>query len=59
MKVTEIKEIASGRGIKAGKMNKAELIRAVQTAEGNNPCFASGEAATCGQDGCLWREDCI
>jgi hypothetical protein len=58
MKVAEVKEIAARKGIKAGKMTKTELIRAVQTAEGNPTCFGSGRAATCGEADCLWREDC-
>lgn len=58
MKVDEIKEIAREHGIKAGKMNKTDLIKAIQNTEGNDPCFASGKAAQCGQEACLWREDC-
>jgi hypothetical protein len=58
MKVQEIKEIAGRMGIKAGKMKKAELIRAIQQAERNEACFETGRADTCGQDRCLWREDC-
>ena len=58
MKVDEVKEIAKQFGIKAGKMNKADLIKAIQNNEGNVPCFASGKAAECGQAECLWREDC-
>lgn len=58
MKVQEIKAIAERMGIKAGKMKKAELIRAIQQAEGNEDCFEQGRAASCGQDRCLWREDC-
>jgi hypothetical protein len=38
--------------------NKAMAIRAVQTAEGNEPCFGSGLYATCGQGGCCFRQDC-
>ena len=58
MKLAEIKEVAARKGVKAGKMTKAELIRAVQTAEGNPACFGSGRAADCGEADCLWREDC-
>ena len=58
MKLAEIKEVAARKGVKTGKMPKAELIRAVQTAEGNPACFGSGRAATCGEADCLWREDC-
>ena len=58
MKLTEIKELAKQHGIKPGKMNKAELVRAIQLAERNDPCFATGTSSTCGQNACLWREDC-
>jgi hypothetical protein len=57
MKVEEIREIAAAKGIKAGKMKKAELVKAIQAAEGNNRCFDTGSADVCGQDTCLWRED--
>jgi hypothetical protein len=58
MKLDEIKEIAKQHNIKVGKLKKAELVRAIQLAEGNNPCFESGLAAKCGQAECLWRGDC-
>jgi len=58
MKVDEIKKIAKVKGIKAGSQKKAELVRTIQKAEGNEDCFETGKAAVCGQDACLWREDC-
>jgi len=58
MKVEEIREIAKKHGIKPGRMNKADLVRAIQAAESNQQCFDTGASPTCGQDGCLWREDC-
>jgi len=58
MKLDQIKEIARQHGIKVGKMKKAELVRAIQLAEQNNPCFETGKSAECGQEICLWREDC-
>jgi len=58
MKLEEIKVIAKQHNIKAGKMKKAELVRAIQLAEGNELCFESGKASACGQDDCLWRVDC-
>jgi hypothetical protein len=59
MKMDEIKEIAKQHNIKAGKMKKADLVRAVQLAEGNEVCFDTGKAAGCLQAACLWREDCV
>ncbi len=58
MKLVEIRAIAAQQGIKSGKMNKGELIRTIQTAEGNEACFGSGLAVACGQAQCLWRDDC-
>lgn len=58
MKIDEIKEIARRHGIKAGKTKKSDLVRAIQNAEGNSPCFDSNSSAHCGQTDCLWREDC-
>jgi len=59
MKVQEIRDIAKGMGVNAGKMNKQDLIRAIQRAEGSNSCFATSSVQTCGQMNCLWRADCI
>ncbi|OGU15356.1 MAG: SAP domain-containing protein [Geobacteraceae bacterium GWC2_53_11] len=58
MKLEEIKEIAKQHDIKAGKMKKAELVRAIQAAEQNDACFDTGKASECGQAECLWRSDC-
>jgi len=58
MKVEELKEIAKRRGINPSKMKKADLIRAIQADEGNPQCFSTGEKDKCGQESCLWQEDC-
>ncbi len=58
MKLQEVKEIAQSRGIAPKKMSKVELTRAIQNQEGNHPCYDTGAAAHCGQNACLWREDC-
>lgn len=58
MKFEQIKEIAQRHGIKAGRMKKSDLVRAIQNAEGNEQCFEVGRSATCGQTGCSWREIC-
>jgi hypothetical protein len=59
MKLDEVKKIATELGIKAGKLRKAELIQQIQQAEGNDMCYATGKADVCGQEECLWREDCV
>jgi hypothetical protein len=43
MKLDEIKEIAKQHNIKAGKMKKSDLVRAIQQAEGNEVCFDTGK----------------
>ncbi len=58
MKVDTIREIARRRGVKPGKLKKAELVRAIQDAEGNMACYETGKADACGQEQCLWRDDC-
>ena len=58
MKIQDIKDIAKKQGVNAEKMNKTDLIRAIQTAEENNACFATSSVQTCGQMNCLWRADC-
>ncbi|ACL71967.1 hypothetical protein [Thioalkalivibrio sulfidiphilus] len=59
MNVQSIREIAKGLEIKPGKLNKTELIRTIQTTEGNFACFGTDYVDSCGQLGCLWREDCL
>ena len=58
MKVAEVREIAKQKGIKTGKLKKVEMVRAIQTQEGNTPCFQTG-INPCDQLGCCWRSDCI
>jgi len=58
MKLEEIKSIAQLYNIKVTRMKKADLVKAIQRAEGNEQCFAAGKSATCGQIGCSWREIC-
>ena len=59
MTMKEIRDKARTLGMKVPVgWNKATAIRAVQTAEGNEPCFGSGRYASCGQAGCCFRPDC-
>ena len=58
MTVKEIQGIAKKMGLKAGKMKKGDLVRSIQASEGNTPCFQTGEATSCGQNNCMWRDDC-
>jgi hypothetical protein len=58
MQIKKIREIAKKNGINPSKMNKTELIRAIQRAEGNSDCFGTSYVNECNQINCLWREDC-
>ena len=59
MKIQKIRKIAEQMSINAGSMSKEELVRTIQTAEGNSPCYATSRAHECDQMNCLWREDCM
>jgi len=59
MKKQKIKEMATNLGVNfTTKWTNKMLIRAIQTAEGNNPCFSSTVLAGCYNDGCLWFGKC-
>lgn len=58
MKMPEIRDKAQQLGIKPGKKNKSELIRAIQQQEGNSPCYGTA-MAQCAQSACCWRQDCL
>lgn len=58
MKMPAIRAMAKRMGINSVGMSKLELIRAIQTKEGNFPCFGTAENY-CDQIKCLWREDCL
>ncbi|UCD49859.1 MAG: hypothetical protein JSW27_20310 [Phycisphaerales bacterium] len=54
----EIKERAKMMGITPGKMKKAELIHAIQMAEGCTPCYGRSNGE-CPWLECCWRNDCF
>jgi len=58
MKITEIRKKAGKMGLKTGRMNKAGMIRAIQIAEGNFPCFGTAKQY-CDRVNCCWRKDCL
>ncbi len=59
MNIDEIKQLAKQYDIKAGRVAKHELVRSIQQAEGNLPCFKREGSISCGEQNCLWREDCV
>ena len=58
MTVKELRAIAKDLGIRTNNLRKAELIRAIQLAEGNFECFGTAEDY-CDQLNCLFRKDCL
>lgn len=59
MEIGEIRKIAAQLGIEPAGMEKADLIRAIQHAEGIAECFGLAAAEDCDEESCLWREDCL
>lgn len=59
MKIAEIRELARNHQVNAGRLAKADLIKAIQRKEGNFDCFATATVGNCDQADCLWREDCL
>ena len=58
MTVKVIKTIAKKMGLQVNKMKKTDMVRYIQSAEGNTPCFQSG-LTSCDQQNCCWRSDCM
>jgi len=58
LSMAEIKKMAKRLGVNSNKMKKTELVRKIQTAEGNWPCFRTAEK-TCDRKDCLWLDDCV
>lgn len=58
MRMEDVREMAKALGVKSARMKKTELIRAIQTAEGNFPCFGTA-SGYCDQSGCAFRDDCL
>ena len=59
MKIDEIKGLAMQHYIKTNKKKKGDLIREIQLSEGNVDCFDSNRSGECGQERCIWRDDCV
>jgi hypothetical protein len=59
MNIAEIRKRAKDLGIKVFGMKKVDLIRSIQTSEDNIPCFGTERVEYCGEEACLWRDDCL
>ena len=49
---------AKQKGINIWSMKKIDLIKLIQTVEGNSPCFHGVFAKSCGITECAWRNIC-
>ncbi|MBW1982030.1 MAG: Rho termination factor N-terminal domain-containing protein [Deltaproteobacteria bacterium] len=58
MTVRELQKMAREMGVKTSGLKKADLIRTIQTAEGNFDCFGTA-GDFCDQVNCLFRSDCL
>lgn len=58
MAMPEIRMKARALGLKPGRMKKAELIRAIQVAEGCAPCFGKLDGY-CFHTDCCFMKDCL
>lgn len=38
---------------------KKEIIRSIQSAEGNVPCFGASHVSACPDKTCFWRTECL
>jgi hypothetical protein len=59
MLLQDIEAIAKTIGVVAGDLNRIELVRAIQRAEGYSDCFMTDRVRTCGQMNCLWYQECV
>ena len=58
MTLPDIKMKAKALGLKPGRMKKAELIHAIQVAEGCIPCFGHSNGF-CPHTDCCFMKDCL
>jgi hypothetical protein len=58
VKMPQIRKKARSLGIDPEKMKKADLIHAIQKAEGYTPCFGKSDG-NCPYLDCCWRDDCL
>jgi hypothetical protein len=58
MTLPEIRMKATTLGLKPGRMKKADLIHAIQLAEGCTPCFGRSDGC-CVYSDCCFMKDCL
>lgn len=58
MKMVDIREKAKVLGVAPQKLRKADLIHAIQMAEGHTPCFGTANGC-CPYTDCCFMSDCM
>jgi hypothetical protein len=56
MNMMELREKAKPLGVKPARMKKIELVRAIQVAEGNRPCYGTQEGRCTNGYCCFWAD---
>jgi 7-cyano-7-deazaguanine synthase in queuosine biosynthesis len=59
MRFQEIQKVGKGMGINTYGMKKVEIIHAIQRTENTFVCYATDRVSHCGEEKCLWRNDCL
>jgi hypothetical protein len=59
MKFNDIRKMAKGMGVNTYRMKKADIIHAIQKTENNIECYGTERVEYCGEDSCLWRDECL
>ena len=59
MNINELMEKAEELGIDPGSIEKPNLIRAIQKAEGHDVCFGDNNDGHCEYSDCCFWSDCI
>lgn len=59
MRFQDIQKMAKSMNINTYRMKKTDLIRAIQSAENNIPCYGTERIVSCYEESCSWRKDCL
>lgn len=59
MEISNVHRIALLHGIETDNLFKHEVIKAIQTTEGNFDCYGTARSGECDQGGCAWLGDCF
>ncbi len=59
MRYQEIQKMAKGMNINTYRAKKTDIIHAIQRQENNFDCFGTTRVNDCGEEECLWRNDCL